>query len=261
MNSQSCDLTDTYLYRYESDESNDSVSSDVTIQWINHFDYENDSIDNITSNNEYEENNNKSDNASILITNNELYYEYSSYSSDDSFAGLSDNTSKIKIKNRMNLSVQNTKKNCEMLLETFENKNTLKCDNIDNHNHIDYLEGDSGYESVIIHDNIDNDPIYKGENPLFPEIEGINKLLQKHYIQNLQNELLIYNFDLGLAPSQRPIQEKKTDIDEQLWEKTNIICNTIDINDENDNENNNYNNDCIDMDDIWEMTGVALNIH
>eukprot|EP01083_Nonionella_stella_P235321 827607_1 len=63
------------------------------------------------------------------------------------------------------------------------------------------------------------------------------------------------------APSQRPQQEKKTNISDDLWEQSNIVYGETDIKNNNNNSNNNNNNNnnkskCINMDDIWEVTGA-----
>jgi len=59
------------------------------------------------------------------------------------------------------------------------------------------------------------------------------------------------------APSQRPVVEKKTNIDDDVWDQSNIVFDAKEIGiEDKDNANKKIKTKGIDMDDIWEVTGA-----
>jgi len=130
--------------------------------------------------------------------------------------------------------------------------------------------------------------LIKYNDPLFEEIEsGATKSNQKHIQKLLRKQDVINTVFADIdgangngfggkgfayspaelrkleelperAPSQRPTVEKKTNIDDDLWDQSNIVCGTKEINGENmaDQIPSKAKTKGIDMDDIWEVTGA-----
>lgn len=128
--------------------------------------------------------------------------------------------------------------------------------------------------------------LIKNNNPLFDEIESgatasnqkhIQKLLRKQDVINTVFANIDGNGQNGFggngfsyspaelrkleelperAPSQRPQIEKKTNIDDDIWEQSNIVYDQREINNEDRSGNSFKAKGIVDMDDIWEVTGA-----